>query len=157
MVQMTNRNGFDILKERGFIAQMTHEAEMTELFAREKVVLYCGYDPTADSLHIGHYLTFMALSWLQRCGHVPIVLLGGGTGMVGDPDKANEMRQMMGIEEIDRNVAAFKVQAEKYIKFGGSVGILANNADWLRHLNYADFIREIGVHFSVNRMLSADK
>ena len=150
-------NGFEILKERGFIAQMTHEAETSELFAKEKVVFYCGYDPTADSLHIGHYLTFMALAWLQRCGHVPIVVLGGGTGMVGDPDKANEMRPMMGVDEIDRNVAQFKQQAEKYIDFSDGKGILVNNADWLRHLNYAEFIRDIGVHFSVNRMLSADK
>ncbi|MCL2753863.1 MAG: tyrosine--tRNA ligase [Defluviitaleaceae bacterium] len=150
-------NGLEILKQRGFIAQMTHEIEMTELFDNQKVVFYCGYDPTADSLHIGHYLTFMALAWLQRLGHVPIVLLGGGTGMVGDPDKADKMRPMMGIDEIDHNVAAFKRQAEKYIDFSDGKAILVNNAEWLRALNYASFIREYGVHFSVNRMLAADK
>ncbi|MCL2377433.1 MAG: tyrosine--tRNA ligase, partial [Defluviitaleaceae bacterium] len=108
-------------------------------------------------LHIGHYLTFMALAWLQRAGHVPIVLMGGGTGMVGDPDKADEMRPLMGIEQIDHNIERFQAQVRKFIDFSDGKAIMANNADWLRHLNYANFIREYGVHFSVNRMLSADK
>jgi tyrosyl-tRNA synthetase len=150
-------NAYEVLKQRGFIEQMTHEAEMAELMSKEKVVFYNGYDPTADSLHIGHYLTFMALSWLQRAGHVPIVLMGGGTGMVGDPDKADEMRPLMEISEIDRNIERFKVQAAKFINFEDGQAIMANNADWLRHLNYLNFIREYGVHFSVNRMLAADK
>ena len=150
-------NPLEILKNRGFIEQMTHEAEITELFDKQKVVFYNGYDPTADSLHIGHYLTFMAISWLQKSGHVPIVLLGGGTGMVGDPDKADEMRPMMDVDIIDSNITRFMVQAKKYIDFSNNAAIMENNAKWLRHLNYADFIREYGVHFSVNRMLSADK
>jgi tyrosyl-tRNA synthetase len=150
-------NALQVLKQRGFIEQMTHEDEMAELFAKDKVVFYNGYDPTADSLHIGHYLTFMALSWLQRAGHVPIVLMGGGTGMVGDPDKADEMRPLMEISEIDRNIERFKTQAAKFINFDDGQAIMANNADWLRHLNYLNFIREYGVHFSVNRMLAADK
>ena len=150
-------NAYEVLKQRGFIEQMTHEAEMAEMMAKEKVVFYNGYDPTADSLHIGHYLTFMALSWLQRGGHVPVVLMGGGTGMVGDPDKADEMRPLMEIAEIDRNIERFKTQAAKFINFDNGQAIMANNADWLRHLNYLNFIREYGVHFSVNRMLAADK
>ena len=150
-------NAYEVLKQRGFIEQMTHEAEMAELMSKEKVVFYNGYDPTADSLHIGHYLTFMALSWLQRAGHVPVVLMGGGTGMVGDPDKADEMRPLMEIEEIDRNIECFKVQAAKFINFDDGQAMMVNNADWLRHLNYINFIREYGVHFSVNRMLAADK
>ncbi|MCL2576240.1 MAG: tyrosine--tRNA ligase [Defluviitaleaceae bacterium] len=150
-------NAIETLKQRGFIAQMTHEAEIIELFDKEKVVFYCGYDPTADSLHIGHYLTFMAVAWLQRAGHTPIILLGGGTGMVGDPDKPDTIRPMMSIDEIDHNVAQFKAQAEKYIDFNEGKAILVNNAEWLRNLNYASFIREYGVHFSVNRMLAADK
>ena len=150
-------NALEVLKQRGFIEQMTHEAEMSELMGKEKVVFYNGYDPTADSLHIGHYLTFMALAWLQRAGHVPIVLMGGGTGMVGDPDKADEMRPLMGIEQIDHNIERFQAQVRKFIDFSDGKAIMANNADWLRHLNYANFIREYGVHFSVNRMLSADK
>jgi len=150
-------NAYEVLKQRGFIEQMTHEAEMAELMGKEKVVFYNGYDPTADSLHIGHYLTFMALSWLQRAGHVPVVLMGGGTGMVGDPDKADEMRPLMEIDEIDRNIERFKEQAAKFINFDDGKAIMANNADWLRHLNYLNFIREYGVHFSVNRMLAADK
>ena len=150
-------NAYEVLKQRGFIEQMTHEAETAELLSKEKVVFYNGYDPTADSLHIGHYLTFMALSWLQRAGHVPIVLMGGGTGMVGDPDKADETRPLMEISEIDHNIERFKAQASKFINFDDGKAIMANNADWLRHLNYLNFIREYGVNFSVNRMLAADK
>jgi len=150
-------NALEVLKQRGFIEQMTHEAEMTDLLTNNKVVFYNGYDPTADSLHIGHYLTFMALAWLQKAGHVPIVLMGGGTGMVGDPDKADEMRPLMDVEEIDRNIDNFMAQARKFINFADGAAIMANNADWLRHLNYVNFMREYGVHFSVNRMLAADK
>jgi len=150
-------NAFDVLKQRGFVEQATHEAEIREQLAKEPTVFYIGYDPTADSLHIGHYLTFMAMSWLQRAGHVPIVLMGGGTGMVGDPDKADDMRRLMEIDEIDRNVENFKTQAAKFIDFDGGKAIMENNANWLRHLNYANFIRQYGIHFSVNRMLAADK
>jgi tyrosyl-tRNA synthetase len=153
----SNASGFDVLKERGFVAQMTHETQMDELFASRKVVFYIGYDPTADSLHIGHYLTFMAMAWLQRAGHVPVVLMGGGTGMVGDPDKADEIRPLMSTCEIDHNIECFKIQAAKFIDFSEGKAIMANNADWLRSLNYLDFIREYGIHFSVNRMLAAEK
>ena len=149
-------NAFDLLKSRGFIEQATHEAEIkTQL--ENPTVFYIGYDPTANSLHIGHYLTFMAMGWMQRAGHVPVVLMGGGTAMVGDPDKADTMRPMMTIEEIDRNVESFKKQAAKFINFEDGKAIMANNADWLRQLKYADFIRDVGIHFSVNRMLAADK
>ncbi|MCL2169494.1 MAG: tyrosine--tRNA ligase [Defluviitaleaceae bacterium] len=150
-------NALDVLKKRGFVAQMTHESEMREAFERDQVVFYCGFDPTADSLHIGHYLALMAMAWMQKMGHVPIVLMGGGTGMVGDPDKADEMRKMMPIDEIDHNVERFVAQVKRFIDFEDGKAILLNNADWLRHLNYAAFIREYGIHFSVNRMLSADK
>ncbi|MCL2620356.1 MAG: tyrosine--tRNA ligase [Defluviitaleaceae bacterium] len=150
-------NGLDILKQRGFIAQMTHEEEMDKLFTENKVVFYTGYDPTADSLHIGHYVTFMAVSWLQKAGHIPVILMGGGTGMVGDPDKADQMRPLMTVEEIDHNIERFKLQASRFIDFADGKAIMVNNGDWLRQLNYTQFIREYGVHFSVNRMLATDK
>lgn len=150
-------NALNILKQRGFISQMTHEKEIEEIFKSGKVVFYNGYDPTADSLHIGHYLTFMAMAHLQRQGHMPIVLMGGGTGMVGDPDKADTMRPLMEISEIDQNVANFKKQAAKFIDLSPDKAIMVDNADWLRNLNYINFVREYGVHFSVNRMLAADK
>jgi len=149
-------NALDVLKQRGFIEQLTHENEIAEQL-NNKTTFYIGYDPTADSLHIGHYLTFMAMAWLQRAGHVPVVLMGGGTGMVGDPDKMDAMRPLMSLDEIDRNVECFVAQASRFIDFSEGRAILANNADWLRHLNYATFIREYGIHFSVNRMLAADK
>jgi len=150
-------NAYEILKQRGFIEQITHEAEVMELLGKQKVTFYIGYDPTADSLTIGHFLTFMAMSWMQRAGHTPIVLLGGGTGMVGDPDKADTMRPQMDIDTIDYNVSRFKIQAERFIDFSDGKAILVDNAEWLRKLNYATFIRDYGIHFSVNRMLAADK
>ncbi|MCL2236040.1 MAG: tyrosine--tRNA ligase [Defluviitaleaceae bacterium] len=150
-------NGLDILKQRGFIAQMTHENEMDKLFSEKKVIFYNGYDPTADSLHIGHYVTLMAAAWLQKAGHVPVILMGGGTGMVGDPDKADKMRPLMTLEEIDHNVSRFNAQVSRFIDFSEGKAIMVDNGDWLRHLNYTQFIREYGIHFSVNRMLSADK
>ncbi|MCL2353456.1 MAG: tyrosine--tRNA ligase [Defluviitaleaceae bacterium] len=150
------KNIIDTLKERGFIAQMTHESEIYELFGKEKVTFYTGYDPTADSLHIGHFLTFMAMAWMQKAGHRPVVLLGGGTGMVGDPTDRTDMRRVMGIEEVDSNVSRFKAQAATFIDFDDDAAVLVDNGDWLRKLNYMSFIREYGVHFSVNRMLAAD-
>jgi tyrosyl-tRNA synthetase len=150
-------NAFDVLTERGFIAQLTHGDEMKELFQKEKITFYNGYDPTADSLTTGHLLTCMALHWLQADGHRPIMLVGGGTGMVGDPDKVDSMRPLMDIAEIDRNVECLKAQLAKFIDFTDGKAVMVNNADWLRELRYADFIREYGIHFSVNRMLSADK
>ncbi|MCL2564403.1 MAG: tyrosine--tRNA ligase [Defluviitaleaceae bacterium] len=154
---INNVNIYDTLVERGYIAQATHEKEIRDLLGSERVTFYIGYDPTADSLHVGHFLTLMAMAHLQRAGHRPIALMGGGTGMIGDPDKADTMRPLMDVAQIDHNIECFKVQMAKFIDFSDDKAIMANNADWLRHLNYADFIREYGVHFSVNRMLAADK
>jgi len=150
-------NVIEILRQRGFLEQMTHEDELVKLLDKPGVRFYNGYDPTADSLHIGHLLNFMAVSWMQKCGHIPIILLGGGTGMIGDPDKPDDMRPLLDIAEIDYNISRFAEQAARFIDFADGRAILINNGDWLRHLNYADFIRTYGVHFSVNRMLSADK
>lgn len=149
-------NAFDVLKERGFIEQMTHEDELRELFAKEKVTFYIGYDPTADSLTAGHFLTAMALAHLQRAGHRPITLMGGGTGMVGDPTDKTEMRKMMTPETIEHNVNRFKKQFSRFIDYENGKAIMENNADWLMKLNYVTFIRDYGVHFSVNRMLATD-
>lgn len=149
-------NAFDVLKERGFVEQMTHETEIRELFEKEKVTFYIGFDPTANSLTIGHFLTVMAMTHLQRLGHRPIVLMGGGTGMVGDPTGKSDMRRIMTVDEVDYNVSCFKKQLSKFIDFSDDKAIMANNADWLRGLNYIDFLRDVGVHFSVNRMLTAD-
>lgn len=153
---MDNKNAFDILQERGFIAQATHEAEIKELLSKERVTFYIGFDPTADSLHVGHFLTVMAMSHMQKAGHRPIILVGGGTGMVGDPTDRTDMRKMMTAEEVQHNVDCFKKQLSKFIDFEDDKAIMANNADWLLNLKYVDFIRDYGVHFSVNRMLTAD-
>lgn len=153
---MDNKNAFDILQERGFIAQATHEEEIKELLSKERVTFYIGFDPTADSLHVGHFLTVMAMSHMQKAGHRPIILVGGGTGMVGDPTDRTDMRKMMTAEEVQHNVDCFKKQLSKFIDFEDYKAIMANNADWLLNLKYVDFIRDYGVHFSVNRMLTAD-
>ncbi len=151
------KNALEVLEERGFIEQLTHEDEIRELFAKnEPITFYIGFDPTADSLHVGHFLTVMAMAHLQRAGHRPICLMGGGTGMIGDPTGKTDMRQMMTVETIDHNVACFKKQLSHFIDFDDDKAIIANNADWIRNLNYIDFLREIGVHFSVNRMLTAE-
>ena len=147
---------FDILMERGFIEQCTHEKEIKELLEKEKVTFYIGFDPTADSLHVGHFVTVMAMSHMQRAGHRPIVLFGGGTGMVGDPTGKTDMRKMMTTETIDHNIACFKKQMSRFISFDNDAAIMVDNGDWLRNLNYIDFLREVGVHFSVNRMLTAE-
>lgn len=149
-------NAFDILQERGFIEQLTHEKEIRELFENEKITFYIGFDPTADSLHVGHFLTVMAMAHMQRAGHRPICLMGGGTGMVGDPSGKTDMRRMMTVEEIDHNVNCFKKQLSHFIDFDDDKAIIANNADWLRKLNYIEFLREIGSNFSVNKMLTAE-
>lgn len=149
-------SAFDILMERGFIEQCTHEKEIKELLDKEKVTFYIGFDPTADSLHVGHFVTVMAMSHMQRAGHRPIVLFGGGTAMVGDPTGKTDMRKMMTTEVIDHNVACFKKQMSRFISFDNDAAIMVNNGDWLRNLNYIDFLREVGVHFSVNRMLTAE-
>ncbi|PKM95983.1 MAG: tyrosine--tRNA ligase [Firmicutes bacterium HGW-Firmicutes-1] len=150
------KSAYDILLERGFIEQTTHEEEIIDLFKKEKVTFYIGFDPTADSLTVGHFLTVMAMAHLQQAGHRPIVLIGGGTTMVGDPTGKSDMRKMMTKEIIENNAERFKEQLSKFIDFTDDRAIMVNNADWLLNLNYVEFIREIGVHFSVNRMLTAD-
>ena len=149
-------SAFDVLKERGFIEQSTHEKEIKELLEKEKVTFYIGFDPTADSLHVGHFVTVMAMSHMQKAGHKPIVLFGGGTGMIGDPTGKADMRKMMTTDIIDHNVACFKKQMSRFITFEDDKAIMVDNGDWLRNLNYIDFLREVGVHFSVNRMLTAE-
>jgi tyrosyl-tRNA synthetase len=149
-------NIYDILAERGFIEQTTHEQEIKDLLAKEKVTFYIGFDATADSLTAGHFLTVMAMTHMQRAGHKPIVLIGGGTTMIGDPTGKSDMRKMMTIETIEHNAQCFKNQLSKFIDFEDGKAIMANNADWLLDLNYVEFIRDIGVHFSVNKMLTAD-
>jgi len=150
------QNVFDTLKERGFIEQCTHEDDIREILGKQKIVFYIGYDPTADSLHVGHYLTAMAASHMQRAGHTPILLMGGGTGMVGDPTDKTEMRRMMGADEINHNIECFKKQLSHFIDVSEGKAIVVNNADWLLELKYLPFISEYGVHFSVNKMLTAD-
>lgn len=149
-------NVYDILLERGFIEQTTHEAEVRELLGKEKVTFYIGFDATADSLTAGHFLTVMAMIHMQRAGHRPIALLGGGTTMIGDPSGKSDMRTMMTRETIDYNAKRFHEQLSRFISFDNDNAIVANNADWLLDLNYVEFLREVGVHFSVNKMLTAD-
>ena len=146
----------DVLQERGFIKQMSHEAEIKELLEKAKITFYIGFDPTADSLHVGHFIALMMMSHMQKAGHRPIVLLGGGTGMVGDPSGKDEMRKMLTPEFIAHNIACFKKQMSRFIDFSEGKAIIANNADWLLNLNYVNLLREVGVHFSVNRMLTAE-
>jgi tyrosyl-tRNA synthetase len=147
---------YDTLVERGFLKQLTHEEEIKELLEKEKITFYIGFDPTADSLHVGHFIAMMMMSHMQKAGHRPIALVGGGTAMVGDPSGKTDMRKMLTKEDIANNVAAIKAQMQRFIDFSDGKAILENNADWLLSLNYVEFIREIGVHFSVNRMLSAE-
>lgn len=149
-------NVFDVLQERGFIAQITHEEEVKKLLNEKKVTFYIGFDPTADSLHVGHFLQLMVMAHMQQAGHRPIVLIGGGTGMVGDPTGKNDMRKMMTRDIVEHNVNIFKKQISKFIDFSDDRAIMVDNADWLLDLNYVEFLREVGVHFSVNRMLSAE-
>lgn len=148
------RNVYDILKERGFTEQVTHEQEVRDLLGRESVTFYIGFDPTAGSLHVGHFVTIMAMAHMQKAGHRPIALIGGGTAMVGDPTGKTDMRKMMTEETIAHNAECFKKQLSRFIEFGEDKAIMVNNADWLLNLNYISFLREIGVHFSVNRMLT---
>ncbi len=151
------KNVYDILQERGFIKQTVYGDDLKELLSKESVSFYVGFDPTADSLHIGHYIPIMAMAWMQRYGHRPIALFGGGTGMIGDPSGRSDMRQMLTRETIDHNIECFKKQMSRFINFEGENGaIIANNADWLLGLNYVDFLRDIGVYFSVNKMLTAE-
>ncbi len=171
-------NVYDVLKERGFIEQVTDEEAVRDLLGREKIKFYIGFDATADSLHIGHFMQTIILMYMQKYGHTPVVLIGGGTTMVGDPSGRQDMRQMMTEETIDENCAAFKKLFDKYLdfddgwKYEGNHGVYApghqnrepipgkaisiNNADWLRPLNYVEFVREVGTHFNVNNMLRAE-
>lgn len=150
------KNILDILRERGFIKQTVYEDDLRRLLDKESVPFYVGFDPTADSLHIGHYIPIMAMAHMQRAGHKPIALIGGGTAMIGDPTGKTDMRKMMTKETVDYHIQCFKKQMSKFIRFEGeNAAIIVNNADWLWNLNYMDFIRDIGVHFSVNEMLRA--
>lgn len=150
------RNVYDVLLERGFIEQATHEAEIKELLGKEAVTFYIGFDPTADSLHIGHFIQVMVMMHMQNHGHRPIALVGGGTVKVGDPTGKTEMRQMLFEEQIDNNSGKIAKQLAKYIDLSEGKGIADNNANWLDHLNYISFLREVGSKFSVNRMLTAE-
>ena len=147
---------YDVLKERGFIAQCTYEEDLKKALENEKVTFYVGFDPTADSLHIGHYIPIMAMAHMQKFGHRPIALVGGGTAMIGDPSGKTDMRKMMTREMVDANASAIKKQLSRFISFDDDKAIMADNADWLLGLNYVEFIRDIGAHFSVNRMLTAE-
>ena len=151
------KNVFNILEERGYIEQMTHPQEIKDLFGKESVPFYIGIDPTADSLHVGHFVSLMVASHMQKCGHKPIILVGGGTATIGDPSGKTDMRKMMTREQINHNVDCIKKQVEKFISFEGeNKAIIVNNADWLLDLKFVDFVREIGSLFSVNKMLSAE-
>jgi tyrosyl-tRNA synthetase len=150
------RNVYDVLVERGYVEQATHEEEIRDLLGKESVTFYIGFDPTADSLHVGHFIQVMVMMHFQRAGHRPIALIGGGTAMVGDPSGRTDMRQMLTLEQIGKNSESFKKQFSRFIDFGEGKAIMVNNADWLMNLNYVEFLRDIGRHFSVNRMLSAE-
>lgn len=150
-------NVLDTLKSRGFVKQVVFEDELYKLLETESVPFYIGFDPTADSLHVGHFLALMAMSHMQKAGHKPIVLVGGGTGMVGDPSGRNDMRTMMTKETIKHNCDCFRKQMSKFFSFEGeNAAIMVDNGDWLLNLNYIDFLRDIGSHFSVNKMLTAE-
>ena len=147
---------YDELVARGLIAQVTDEKEIKELINNGKAVFYIGFDPTADSLHVGHFMALCLMKRLQMAGNKPIALIGGGTAMIGDPSGRTDMRQMMTKETINHNVECFKKQMSRFIEFGEDKAMLVNNADWLMDLNYVDVLREVGAHFSVNRMLTAE-
>ena len=151
-----SQNVYDVLVERGFIEQCTHPEEVRELLGKESVTFYIGFDATADSLTAGHFLTIMAMMHMQRAGHRPIALLGGGTTMIGDPSGKSDMRKIMTKETIEHNAKRFYEQLSRFITFDNDKAIIENNADWLLGLNYVDFLREVGAEFSVNRMLTAE-
>ncbi len=153
---MANKSVYDVLVERGFLAQTTHEDTIREKLSKPGVTFYTGFDPTADSLHVGHMITLMMMAHMQRAGHRPIALVGGGTAMIGDPSGRTDMRSMMSKDTIEHNAQRFKAQMQRFIDFTDDKAILVNNADWLTKFNYIDFIRDYGAHFSVNRMLTAE-
>lgn len=148
-------NAFDVLQERGFLRQVNDEG-LRDRLGRDTLTFYIGFDPTADSLHVGHFIQLMAMSHMQRAGHRPIALVGGGTAMVGDPSGKTDMRTMLSVEGINANSDKMKLQMAKFLDFSEGKAILVNNADWLLELNYVEFLRDVGVHFSVNRMLAAE-
>ena len=151
------KNVFEVLQERGYIEQLTHPEEIKELLGKKSVPFYIGIDPTADSLHVGHFVSLMVAANLQKYGHKPIILVGGGTAIIGDPSGKTDMRKMLSKEEIEHNVECIKKQAQKFIRFEGeNAAIVVNNADWISDLNFVDFMREIGSLFSVNKMLAAE-
>ncbi|MCI9246480.1 MAG: tyrosine--tRNA ligase [Clostridia bacterium] len=153
---MAKENVFDTLMERGYIEQITHE-ELKDVLGKESVPFYIGFDPTADSLHIGHFISLMVASQMQKAGHKPIILLGGGTATIGDPSGKTDMRRMMTREEINHNAECFKKQMAKFLSFeGDNAAVIVNNGDWLLNLNFVEFMRDIGSLFSVNKMLSAE-
>ena len=147
---------YEELQARGLIAQVTNEPEIREMVNNGKATFYIGFDPTADSLHVGHFMALCLMKRLQMAGNKPIALIGGGTAMIGDPSGRTDMRQMMTPETIQHNCDCFKKQMERFIDFGEGKAIMVNNADWLKDLNYIDFLREIGSVFSVNKMLTAE-
>ena len=150
-------NVMDTLRARGFVKQVTFEDELYEKLGKESVAFYIGFDPTADSLHVGHFMQLIAMHHMQQAGHRPIILIGGGTAMIGDPSGRTDMRSMMTKETIRHNVECFKKQMSRFVSFEGeNAAIVVDNGDWLLDLNYVDFIRDIGAHFSVNRMLAAE-
>lgn len=150
------KNVLDVLKERGFLKQTVYEEDLYDLLGKESVSFYIGYDPTADSLTVGHFVTLMAMAHMQRAGHRPIILIGGGTAMVGDPTGRTDMRKMMSKETIAHHVECFKKQMSRFIDVSDGKAIFVNNGDWLCNLNYVDFLREVGASFSVNKMLTAE-
>ncbi len=150
------KNVYDTLMERGYLKQFTHEDEIKKALSEERVTFYIGFDPTADSLHVGHFIAMMFMAHMQKAGHRPIALIGGGTALIGDPSGRTDMRTMLTKEKVEHNISCIKKQMQKFIDFSDDKAILVNNADWLWGLNYIEFIRDIGAHFSVNRMLSAE-
>jgi tyrosyl-tRNA synthetase len=149
-------SAFEVLHQRGFVKQSTGDADIRDALDAGSVTFYVGFDPTADSLHVGHLLPAMAMAWMQRCGHRPIVILGGGTAMIGDPSGKTELRQMLTRDQINAHGATYKAQFSKVLDLDGERGMMLDNSEWLMELGYIDFLREIGRHFSVNRMLSAE-
>lgn len=147
---------YEELLNRGMIAQCTDEEKVRDMLNNQKIKFYIGFDPTADSLHVGHFVQIMVMSHMQKAGHTPIALFGGGTGMIGDPSGKTDMRKMMTKETINHNIECFKKQMSKLVDFSDGKAIMVNNGDWLLNLNYIDFLREVGVHFSVNNMLAAE-
>lgn len=147
---------YEELSKRGLIAQITNEEKVKEILEKEKVYFYIGFDPTADSLHVGHLTQLMIIFRMQKAGHIPIILFGGATALVGDPSGKTDMRKMLSPEQINHNIDRFKQQAKRFVDFSDNKAIIVNNSDWLSDLNYIDFLREIGINFSVNKMLAAE-